>query len=155
MFNCVPFRLTHVNVIIHIGLPDEIPIFQYDGKLDLSASPKKSEDGAEKTEDDTADSSGEIVMDDASQMVYTPGTDCFVEARKLAAGDSSRTGVKATTNVSIPNTDTPQANNSLATVSTSVEGRDDNNVSTVTDSSIGETSSMIIDTDTDENSFTL
>ena len=33
--------------------------------------------------------------------------------RKLAAGDSSRTGVKATTNVSIPNTDTPQANNSL------------------------------------------
>ena len=121
----------------------------------MSASPKKSEDGAEKTEDDAADSSGEIVMDDASQMVYTPGTDSFVEARKLAAGDSSRTGVKATTNVSMPNTETPEANNSLATVSTSAEGRDDNNVSTVADSSIGETSSMVIDTDTDENSFTL
>ena len=121
----------------------------------MSASHKKLEDGAEKTEDDGANSSGKIMMDDASQMVYTPGTDSFVETRKLAAGDSNRTDVKSTTNVSMPNIDTPEANNSLATVPTSVESHDDNNVSTVADSSIGETSSMVIDTDTDENSFTL
>ena len=121
----------------------------------MSVSPKNLEDGAEKTEDDTANSSGEVVMDDASRMVYTPGADSFVEARKLAAGDSSRTGLESTVNVPMPNTDTPEANSSRATVSTSAEGHNDNNVSAVADSSIGETSSMVIDTDTDENSFTL
>ena len=138
-----------------LGLPDDIPIFQYDGKLDLSISPKKSEDGLDKPDNDTADSSGEVVMEDASQMIFTPGTDSFVASRNLAAGDSNRTPGQSTTGVSMGGTDTPEGSSSVTTATTPAEGNNDNNVSTVADSSVGETSSMVIDTDTDENSFTL
>ncbi len=87
--------------IFCVGLPDEIPIFKYEGKLSVTQSPQEQEG-------DAADSSGEVLMGDTSAAIgLTPGSH---------AGDTS----------------------------------------TAANSSVAETSSMMaIDTDTDENSFTL
>ncbi len=84
-----------------LGLPDEIPIFKYEGKLNVTQSPPEQEG-------DAADSSGEVLMGDSSAAIgLTPGG---------TTGDTS----------------------------------------TVANSSVAETGSMMaIDTDTDENSFTL
>ena len=136
------------------GLPDDIPIFQYDGKLDLSASPKKSEDGTEKGDDEVADSSGEIVMADASDMIFTPGTISISNTSNIATEDADTPGLSTEDNVVISNTDTPEGSGNVATVATPL-GNDESTTSAVADSSVAETSSMVIDTDTDENSFTL
>ena len=94
-------------------------------------------------------------MADASDMAFTPGSVSMGNTSNVAPDDANTPGVSITDNVALSNTDTPEGSGNVATTLATPVGNDESNISAAADSSVGETSSMVIDTDTDENSFTL
>lgn len=128
---------------------DEVPILPFDpSKHHLFSPSKKSEDGTEKDDEDVCDSSGEIIMADTSGA--SPTDKYALDNPSLVAmANTSSADDDITTDLGTRNLDSPENNGNLAAMarpSLSAEAAD---------SSVAESSSMVIDTDTDENSFTL
>ncbi len=127
-----------------------MPLLQYDPtKLLLSPTKKSDEDATEKDDDDVGDSSGEVTMSDASDVILSSTLNSSGAVTMGTANDSTFEGLHTLSSIATPETHGNQA------TAVTTNPRSSRAPGGSGDSTIDDSTSMVIDTDTDENSFTL